>query len=98
MRDRVPTHPGRVRLIPVIGQDNLYDLARADDAITEGMLLCKATLLPDSVCDALGIDREESTPADALLAIPAVLGKALLCITAKHADGSASATHTPPRT
>ena len=80
MTDRVPTHPGRVRLVPVAGQDNLYDLVRADDAITEGMPLCKATLLPDSVCDALGIDREESTPADALLAIPAVLGKALLSI------------------
>ena len=72
MRDRVPTHPGRVRLVPVAGQDNLYDLVRADDAITEGMPLCKATLLPDSVCDALGIDREESTPADALLALKRV--------------------------
>lgn len=70
MRDRVPTHPGRVRLVPVAGQDNLYDLVRADDAITEGMPLCKATLLPDSVCDVLGIDRDASTPADALAILP----------------------------
>lgn len=89
MRDRVPTHPGRVRLVPVAGQDNLYDITRADDAIIEGMPLCKATLLPDSVCDALGIDREESTPADALLTICqlARIGKCDVLIQIKDADG-----------
>lgn len=70
MRDRVPKNRNRVRLTPVPGQDNLYDLVRADDPITEGTPLCKATLLPDSVCDVLGIDRETSTPADALAILP----------------------------
>ena len=70
MRDRVPTHPGRVRLVPVPGQANLYDLVRADEPITEGTPLCKETLLPDSVCDVLGIDQDTSTPADALAILP----------------------------
>lgn len=53
-----------------------------------GTPLNKATLLPDSVCDVLGIDRVTSTVAEALLAIPSVLGKSLLYVTALHIDGS----------
>lgn len=53
-----------------------------------GPPLNKATLLPDSVCDVLGIDRVTSTVAEALLAIPSVLGKSLLYVTALHVDGS----------
>lgn len=42
--DRVPTYPGRVVLTPVSGQDNTYDLVRADSPITEGTPLNKALL------------------------------------------------------
>ena len=34
--DRVPTYPGRVKLTPVSGQENTYDLVRADAPVTEG--------------------------------------------------------------
>lgn len=34
--DRVSTYPGRVKLSPVTGQTNVYDLARADSPIQEG--------------------------------------------------------------
>ena len=44
VRDRVPTYPGRVVLTPVSGQDNTYDLVRADSPITEGTPLNKALL------------------------------------------------------
>ena len=40
--DRVPTYPGRVRLIPVAGQANTYDMVRADDPLVEGTPLNKA--------------------------------------------------------
>jgi hypothetical protein len=40
--DRVPTHPGRVKLIPVAGQANTYDMVRADEPIVEGTPLNKA--------------------------------------------------------
>ena len=42
--DRVPTYPGRVKLTPVSGQANTYDLVRADQPITQGTLLNKALL------------------------------------------------------
>ena len=40
--DRVPTYPGRVTLTPVSGQENTFDLARADSPITEGTPINKA--------------------------------------------------------
>ena len=41
--DRVPTYPGRVTLIPVSGQANVYDMARSDSPIEPGTPLNKAT-------------------------------------------------------
>lgn len=40
--DRVPTHPGRVKLIPVPGQADTYDMIRADDPIVPGTPINKA--------------------------------------------------------
>ena len=40
--DRVPTYPGRVKLIPVAGQPNVYDMVRADEPIEVGTPINKA--------------------------------------------------------
>ena len=40
--DRIPTYPGRVKLTPVSGSANTYDLTRADQPITEGTPINKA--------------------------------------------------------
>lgn len=40
-------------------------LEHADDATQDGSVYCKANVLPDDVCDALGIDADESEPKDA---------------------------------
>lgn len=40
--DRVPTYPGRVKLTPVAGTTDTYDLIRADSPIEEGTPLNKA--------------------------------------------------------
>ena len=48
MQDRVSLYPGRVKLEPVAGQANLYDLTRADQPTQEGTPLNKANLLQDS--------------------------------------------------
>ena len=53
MQDRVSLYPGRVKLEPVAGQANLYDLTRADQPTQEGTPLSKATLLQDSTETAL---------------------------------------------
>jgi hypothetical protein len=42
MVDRVPAHPGRVKLIPVPGQPDTYDMVRADDPIVLGTPINKA--------------------------------------------------------
>lgn len=40
--DRVPTYPGRVKLTPVAGTTDTYDMVRADSPIEEGTPLNKA--------------------------------------------------------
>lgn len=41
--NRVPTYPGRVKLTPVAGQADTYDMERADSPVVEGTPLDKAT-------------------------------------------------------
>ena len=60
MKDRLPTYPGRIRLVPVPGQANVYDLERADEATQEGTPLNKANLLDDQTAARLGGDRNMS--------------------------------------
>lgn len=45
--DRVPKYPGRVKLAPVAGQANTYDMIRADEPIVEGTPINK--VLFDSI-------------------------------------------------
>ena len=42
VKDRIPTYPGRVKLIPVAGQANTYDLVRADEPIEAGTPINRA--------------------------------------------------------
>ena len=44
MQDRIPTYPGRVKLTPVSGQENTYDLVGADEPSQVGTPLSTATL------------------------------------------------------
>ena len=53
MKDRVSLYPGRVKLEPVAGQANLYDLTRADQPTQEGTPLNKANLLSDATETAM---------------------------------------------
>lgn len=66
MRDRVPLYPGRVRMTPVAGQANTYDMVRADEAKEAGTPLNKATLLQDSTAKAIGLTQANPTVDDAL--------------------------------
>lgn len=65
MQDRVSLYPGRVKLEPVAGQANLYDLTRADQPTQEGTPLNKASLLKDATASAFGLGTD-AVPADAL--------------------------------
>lgn len=56
MQDRVSLYPGRVKLIPVAGQENTYDMVRADSPTQEGTPLNKATFLKDSTAALFGLD------------------------------------------
>lgn len=40
--DRIPTYPGRVKMTPVEGQENTYDMVRADDPVVVGTPINKA--------------------------------------------------------
>lgn len=51
--DRVSTYPGRIRLIPVAGQDGVYDMVRADEPTVVGTVVDKA-LFDSIVADISG--------------------------------------------
>ena len=51
VEDRVPTYPGRITLTPVSGQENTYDMKRADLPVVEGTPINKK--LFDSKSDCL---------------------------------------------
>ena len=63
MRNRQPTYPGRVKLIPVDGEANTFDLIRADEPTDPGTPLNKNTLLTDQTAAIMGLD-SEATPND----------------------------------
>ena len=57
VKDRIPTYPGRVKLIPVAGQANTYDLVRADEPIEAGTPINKA--LFQSLLDDINAIRQQ---------------------------------------
>ena len=56
MKDRASLYPGRVKLTPVSGQENTYDMVRADEPTQEGTPLSKATFLKDVTAALFGGD------------------------------------------
>lgn len=55
MKDRVPKYPGRVTLVPVAGQENTFDMVRADEPTQSGDPLNKNTLLKDATASLFGM-------------------------------------------
>lgn len=70
MHDRVPLYPGRVKMTPVAGQANIFDMVRADDPTQAGTPLNKATFLKDATAALFGLGTN-AVPDDVL----AELGK-----------------------
>lgn len=75
MQDRVPTYPGRVKLNPVSGQENTYDMVRADEPTQDGTPLNKATLLKDDTAALYG-KGTDAVPDDIL----SILSNAVLFV------------------
>lgn len=55
MQDRIPLYPGRVKMTPVAGQANTFDMVRADDPTQAGTPLNKATFLKDATAALFGL-------------------------------------------
>lgn len=87
MRDRVSLYPGRVKLTPVAGQENTFDLVRADQPTQEGTPLNKATLLKDVTASILGFP-DTAVPDDVFLALIIGVGTYGYRIKIQLADGS----------
>lgn len=66
MKDRIPTYPGRVKLTPVQGSTDLFDMERADQPFEAGTPINKETLLTDEVAAVIG---NPSTPNEAFLSL-----------------------------
>lgn len=62
MKDRIPMYPGRVKLVPVEGQENVFDMVRADDPVEGGTPLSKATLLSDQTVEKIWGDDAPENP------------------------------------
>lgn len=72
MQDRLSMYPGRVKLSPVIGKENVYDMERADEPQQLGTELKKDTLLSDETAEALGLT-SDATPNTALAQIKTLI-------------------------
>lgn len=68
MQDRVSLYPGRVKLIPVTGQENTYDMVRADEPTQEGTPLNADSLLKVATAALYGLDAT-AVPDDVLALI-----------------------------
>ena len=65
MQDRTPLYPGRVKLVPVEGHTNVYDMTREDSPTKPGTPLSKATLLKDATAALYGLGAD-AVPDDVL--------------------------------
>lgn len=67
MKDRKSKYPGRVKLTPVDGQADIYDMTRADEPEEPGTPVNKQTLLTDEAAELVGLDSGDNpTPNDAI--------------------------------
>ena len=66
MKDRTSKYPGRVKLVPVDGMENTYTMSWADEPAQEGTPLNKATFLPDTLAETMGLTQDDPVVADAL--------------------------------
>ena len=90
MKDRIPRYAGRIKLIPVENQPNIYDMERADEPIQEGTPLNRHTLLSDQTIAMIGLT-EDATPDDALRAFNDKIAEAEQTITEGLANGAKTA-------
>ena len=60
MQDRVSQYPGRVKLTPVSGQENVYDMEWADQPVVEGTPLNKETLLSAETEATFGLGTDKT--------------------------------------
>lgn len=74
MKDRVSLHPGRIKLIPVEGQENTYDLERADEPVQEGTPLNKNSILKDTTAELFGMN-EEALPDEVFAELSKAMDK-----------------------
>lgn len=87
MKDRKSLYPGRVKLTPVEGQENVFDLERADEPTEQGTALSTYNLLPDYVAEALGLNSADNpTPAKAFKKIAEGLDPEISIISVNEAE------------
>lgn len=70
MKDRTPKFPGRVKLVPVSGQENTYDMTRADEPDDTGTPFNKRTMIQDSTGRFLRLPVSNPFVDDALRHMP----------------------------
>ena len=75
MQDRVSLYPGRVKLIPVTGQENTYDMVRADEPTQEGTPLNTDSLLKVATAALYGLPNT-AVPDDVLALIKTLVDNA----------------------
>ena len=92
MEDRKSRYPGRVKLIPVPGQANVYDMVKADDPIVDGTPYSKATTIPDDVAQQYQVSSKAATIADIFRRL-ITMTDVKICIKDQQADGAYPATY-----
>lgn len=72
MQDRVSQYPGRIKLVPVSGQENVYDMEWADGASVLGTPINKNTLLKDATAALFGLG-SGAVPDDVLVEVRSLI-------------------------
>lgn len=86
MKDRIPTKPGRVQLVPSPDDDDLFILTRADEPTETGTPLNKASLLSDATAAAFGLTGDAATVNGALALVSSGYSRVLNGISVPGAD------------
>jgi len=89
MKDRIPTKPGRVQLVPSPDDDDLFILTRSDEPTQEGTPLNKASLLSDATAEGFGLTGDGATVNNALALVSGSYSRIRTGQTAPNADTEA---------
>lgn len=96
MKDRTPKYPGRVKLAPVAGQTNVYDMTRLDQPTQAYDPMNKNTFLKDATAALFGLGAS-AVPDEVLANVAEQLGERIRVVVGEYAGTGTAGVDNPSR-